>query len=64
MYQNMELKDLELTEDDSIHAENEELVFLDYFNEHTGNISELNTSITPSMEEPISELNKILSQYL
>lgn len=52
------------TRSSSIHIEDEEILFLDYYDEHTGNVAELNFSISPEMKEPLSVLNKILSQYV
>lgn len=48
----------------SIHVDDENLVFMDYYDEHTGNVAELNVSIHPDMREPLAALNKILAQYV
>lgn len=48
----------------SIHVDDEDLVFMDYYNEHTGNVAELNVSIHPDMRKPLASLNKTLAQYV
>jgi hypothetical protein len=56
--------ELKATSDGLIHIPDEELLFVDYLDEHTGNIGDQNLSLPKEAEKPLIEINKILAKYV
>ncbi|NOQ30298.1 MAG: hypothetical protein GQ570_04150 [Helicobacteraceae bacterium] len=50
--------------DSSIHIPDNKLLFVDHLDEHTGNIGDLNLSLSQETSKPLKEINSILAKYV